>query len=502
MILVGRQTSATTPLNYTNVKDYGAVGGQNSTTAFQNAISAAISTGHRNIYIPATATPYLLANVSLTDSLHFFGDGYQKSLVRLLSNQVNGTFIVNVNTENKEIFFRDIGFDDDYLNQVEGRSVGSIQCNNKAGIHLNTERCEFKNVNWKSIYMIGNGVSDTPTAYLKVFNCSFKDGREDDNGTGANLPSNIYLVGSLYAEVYYNRFEFTGTPVEYSICALYVAQAGGPLFTRVTMKYNTFKKYARVIDVYRWAGDVDISENRFEECFYTGIKGKSDCKNVILNGNIFLNKNAFPTGFVFQPIGFAGASGLPTFDKYIISKNIMDNSNNTYTAGANYGIYLLGWAADKNENIIVSENIIKNQGNPIHLSSCKNVSVLNNHIVSNAGGLGIELDALDGDNHIVGNQLFSAGKIQTYNGVSTCNIKAHQNTVISPNGSGFEMSNINSLDLQGNTVKDVVSYGGYQHFAVLSNMAKAKIRNNFGLGTFAGYVSQTGITNYYNDEIY
>lgn len=152
------RTFADKVCDYTNVLDYGAVADDTTdcSTAFANAMAAAIARGHKRVFVPGAASNYRLASTLTiaTTGVMLFGDGMYATKIRSESTGA----AISVNTGLSGVIFKDF-----QLTRTAGTASSG-----KDGIKFNTltEQARIENV-LLSRHWIGLSLCATSYSFVK-----------------------------------------------------------------------------------------------------------------------------------------------------------------------------------------------------------------------------------------------------------------------------------------------------------------------------------------------
>lgn len=119
-----------------NVLDYGAVAGQDSTTAIQ----AALNTG-KDVYIPTVSTPFLSGNLTVSTAGQTIFGNNGNSAIKLKNNANASLFTISANY----VTICSVGLDGNKANQTDNTDVNASAVWSTGVSNLTVENCNISN---------------------------------------------------------------------------------------------------------------------------------------------------------------------------------------------------------------------------------------------------------------------------------------------------------------------------------------------------------------------
>lgn len=308
-----------------NVKDFGAVGDgvTDDTAAIQAAINASISLGS-SLYFPSGT--YLMGHCTISGSLSLSGEQHSSIIKRPVNfdgDDIAENLITNahfaITSSGVEVSFKGFTFDGNEANQSATVPRGqSIQFSNNDGATtgsstISIEDCTFKDQTHYAINLSG-GLSTNEQQVCTVRNCTFLDGRKGI-GSGDPQVSNpngfapwaIQVTDHITLIATHNKFiyrkalaataEYAPSGIRWSFLeGTTNADGASGIVTN-----NYFHRYGRkdedylgnptgnnglgCTDFYGRGREIVISNNKFNECFNSAIRGKANIVSVVISGN-------------------------------------------------------------------------------------------------------------------------------------------------------------------------------------------------------------------------
>jgi parallel beta-helix repeat protein len=432
-------------LGYVRPQWWGAVadGVTDDTTAFKHAVNTAVT-----VYVsPGT---YIIQSVPIYSSIRMYGDGDTSILKRQANTDDEVTFasMFEVMGANTTTIFDHLLFDGNEANQDAVTPVHSILAvraltgPNTKSLSMMVDNCTFLNQTHTSIYF--RGVDHTnQRQLLHVQNCRFFDGRK---GIGIGDPLSNSAVG--FTPVYINVFDAgriicTGNQFvfrralantgEYAPSAVrwtyYVDQeledgSSGQVTGNYIYRCGRGRRGydgdengnngLGALEFYARARLLTIHGNTLEHCFQ-GIRGKVNCDEVSIAGNILANTDGgiaiYPSTSGIVNRGYISILGNSIANVDSVGIAVVGNS----TVGANlaFGVTIVGNVINTVDNkhgdatnfggiaaryvadVVIADNVLRNirggDTNGITVLNCNRAIVEGNQ--TSANNIGIYLAA-------------------------------------------------------------------------------------------------------------
>jgi putative cofactor-binding repeat protein len=546
-------TGTTTPRNLVtrtadvvNVKDFGAKGDgvTNDTVSIQAALNWCISNNKGLFFSDGT---YLMGHCTISGSISIVGNRHGSIIKRLVNfdaNNVAEGLITNahfaITSSGIEVSFNGLTFDGNEANQSASVPAGqSIQFSNNDGATtgsstISIEDCTFKN---QTLYAINlNGGSNTNEQQVcTVRNCSFLDGRK---GVGSGDPSvpnvngfapfAIQVADHITLIATHNKFifrkplasiaEYAPSGIRWTFLETTInADGASGIITN-----NYFHRYGRknedyqgnptgnnglgCTDFYGRGREIIVSNNKFDYCFNSAIRGKVNVVSVSITGNeihdtpLAINigpntadsqaGNIVITGNSIrstEEYGIGVIGNVDSSPNYVEGVTINGNhisgvTNPNGSIGNTAGI-LVRYA----KNVTISGNTVETcTGTYVSGIKCRNIQdvVITGNRVQNTAGIAIFLNEVFKSYTITGNSIEDSGNRGISIDTTSTSVDGIASNNMIQNAVDYgiiQASDIGDYSVCGNIIKNItgLSRGIY----VPSTVTNAIISNNISDAT-------------------
>ena len=472
-------------------------GTTDDTTAIQKAIDAAILCSGAVAYPCGTTVQ---GACTINGDIKIYGHR-QGSIIKRPTNfdkdnvsEVSaGLAHFDITEPNISVFITGLTFDGNESNQnaVDPRgnsirfydNVGAITGSSQIYI----SNCDFVNQTHYAISIYG-GTSTNEMQYLTVENCSFLDGRKgigkgDPASSNANgfTPNAIHCMDHVTVVIKNNKFIYRKTLAdlaEYAPSGVRLTFLSGTVNADGSsgiIEGNTFYRYGRktqdyqgnvsgnnglgCVEFYARGRELVIANNKFDNCFQAGIRGKTNCDTVAITGNVF---NDLPMAINIVPATYATQVGNVT-----IANNVIHNSdyngiavvgNNGLTPAYVANVSIIGNVIDS----ITDADAVGN-GAGISVRYIQNVAIVGNSILdANATGMeGIHCWNVE-DVNVSANTIRNSGKRGIYVYHVDEQYLINGNIIVNSGNRGIEIAE-SEADTDGvvsnNIIQTAVDYG-------------------------------------------
>jgi putative cofactor-binding repeat protein len=444
------------------------------TTAFKKAVNTAMA-------VYASTGNYVLKTVPIYNSTRIYGDG-DTTRFTLYPNydQDNISWgnvdaaMFDIKAANAHVQFDQILFDGNEVNQTAAVTpslalirVYQLTGPNTESLSVSVEHCTFLNQTDSSIRFACMDRTNQRQV-LTVKNCRFFDGRA---GIGSDDPASSSVNG--FAPFYINMFDHgklicldnqfvyrkvlanTGAYAPGGIRWTWLNDANlddgasgmvsGNYFYRLGRKNQMWDASAEtgnnglgVTDFYSRGRLIVIHGNTYESCFNSAVRGKVNCDEVTIIGNVMANTP--------QAINIGPNSTVPAVNRGFITihGNVVKNTNE-------FGISVVG-NSNVNANLAFAVSIV---GNVV-----ENVDNVHGELGGNIGGI---LGRYIADVSISGNAIRNAhGKLASGIKLRQCNrviVKGNQVTTANDFGIYAEACYQN-VTIESNSIREVTAGEG------------------------------------------
>ena len=518
-------------------------GTTNDTTAIQKAIDAAILCSGA-VAFPCGTT--VQEACTIDGDIKIYGHRQGSTIKRPtnfddddVSGKTAGQAHFDITEPNISVSISKLTFDGNESNQnaVDPRATSIRLCDTVGAItgssQLHVSDCNFINQTYHSISIYG-GTSTNEMQYLIVENCSFLDGRK---GIGQGDPASgnvngfdpcaISCCDHVTAIIKNNKFIYRkalADLAEYAPSGVHLTVYSGTVNADGAsgiIEGNAFYRYGRksqdyqgnannnnglgCIDFYARGREVVIADNKFDNCFNTGVRGKTNCDTMSITGNII---NDTPMAINIVPatsdtqtgniviannvihnsdyIGIAVIGNYEITPAYVanvsIIGNVLDSITDADEVGNGAGIYV---RAIQNATII-GNSILDASAAAVHGIYCRLIEDINisANTIRNSGSRGIYINSVDEQYLINGNIIVDSGG----NAIKIEGSEADTDGVISNNiiqtavdYGIYNQTSIGDYVVTGNVVRGIT--GASRGIYVPATVAQAIIANNISNAT-------------------
>lgn len=470
------------------------------TTDMTSAIQAAVTycLNAQDLHFRSGRT-YLMGAVTIPGSLNVVGNG--ATILRPANFDQNnvseltaGLAHLDVTSGGVRVTVRGLVFDGNEANQAAADPRGmSIRFADQSGAatgssEIIVEGCTFVDQTQYAVMASGLTESNERQAVI-VRGCTFLDGRKgigsgDPASANANglTPFYIQLTDHLDAIVENNVFRFRKTlaaTAEYAPCAVRVTFLGATVNAdgaSVIVSGNVFDRIGRkdadylgnptgnnglgVVDFYGRGREAVVSDNKFDSCYNSAVRGKTNIDGISVTGNMI---EATPLSINIGPATFESQLGA-----VVISGNTITDADQFAIGCVGNNALTTTWV----QNISITGNAIRTVTNVdgatgnvggILVRYAKTCAISGNTI-TDASGIGISgITARNMETvTISGNTIATAASLGIY-----CNGVADRALVSGNNieGAGFWGIGIDSttaasdISVTGNMIDGAVDYG-------------------------------------------
>lgn len=444
--------------------------GDVGTSDDSSVVIAAMSRGSVNL-----TRNYIVENIPLTGGESFTSSNKRGKLT-LKQNTGGDSSIFDLSNASGEINFSDITFDGqaqsqplstDFIDLISSRVNGNF-------IRLNIDSCTFLNVHTKAVILQTDGIvrselNITNSHFEWIleqpdfdWNPSFVDVSEnyDLNVSGCTFKSG-YDFSSDGAMAINHSSRLSANPVnEYASIRIQ-----GNRFEGLGRKAAVSGNSLGCIELRLWTELTVISDNIFKDCYKTPIRGKSDCKELIISNNNILGGDG---GIDI----LRGVSSGPIEGKFLVQGNII--------SGSTEGIVVAGGAADIHDNVLITDNVLEDiAGKGIRHVYGDQVSVTGNNI-RNCGDVGIDVQNTTTCS-IQGNVLRSTGGASGIAFINGGDVSVIGNHVVEATDVSIRIGSINDVVCSSNICSSRIDAGGGNNIDFrISGGNVALVKNNIG----------------------
>lgn len=516
-----------------------------------DALQAAIDVGG---VVQLGEGTYIITSVDISNDVIIQGVGNDTIIKRKdgilttsASNALAGMFTVD--THDIGVTIRDLTIDENEANQVAYDPYGyGIKCLDIASTSTtDVLRVSVSNVKFingtKACIVIGVPNGETNRIYLTVDNCVFLNGKVglisghsecvSPYGYG---PDYISFGEFVNATVSNNKFIFTTelSDEEFSRTAIRItsgySNADG---SEVAIYGNYFYRCGRgvwkndldeeqiagnelgVIDAYNFGTALRITDNQFEDSIGAAIKGKTNCDQVTIKGNIIKNSGMNPA------ITFASAELTEQQGRIVVDGNHISNVTGSAVSltGITTGDHVQKYIGD----CIITNNIIDTvasrnyeavtYGDGITIKNAERISITNN-IIRNASNYGISVYGAASVQklEITDNQVNATNSAITTRSGSVVGASIISRNIVSClGGYGFTLyaspGSENEIVCNDNIVESATIYAlffqNYKHIVATGNISRTvsggstmfRLVNCNGNAIVAGNIKEAGTAN-------
>ena len=395
-----------------DIRDFGADGTDtlDDSAAFAAAAAAVIAAGKGVVYVPSgrELSPgvfqsfkfYVGSPVSVTipsgKHLTLAGDA-RSSSIRALPGALPTMFSFHV-SGNARLDVSSLSLDGNAssVSQPAGSRIMSIIGSGAvdAPSEIRVSGCSFIDQVYVSLTIWGSGSYENTRAL--VDSCSFKGGRSGVNKTGATFdPRYVEIGDGAGVTVTACQFDTLRSGADRSfdpgISGVITTRSGSqePIpFSKVIVSSCTFRGVGRVavnsigcVDLYARTAGAVVSGNRFYDCRYTAIRGKSCAEGVVVANNTVFISNA-------DGIEFTHVATAPLWHS---SQSVIEG--NVVRSVQRRGIHYDGGDGALARNVSVQGNcVVDAQSSGISVMQVQDVSIVGNVLESvsiETGGVGV-----------------------------------------------------------------------------------------------------------------
>lgn len=463
-----------------NVKAFGAKGDgvTDDTLAIQSTIDDAEINGGV-VYLPDGT--YLVSQITVSNSVRFLSFG--KATIK---HSVFVGDMISIQGTGIEVSFDGLFFDGNNSAQVtestnsiiEVRAVGT----KTAPMYVNVTDCEFRNQCFASINFYSDLGFGTGQEYIYVDNSRFYGGNEGNSSIYD--PKYISVNDGAIGEITRCIFDLQRSATQFGISGVVFASTN-PAITALgsiiisECEFRGLGRYAAnslgAIDIYIFAQNITITDNKFYDSTASPIKTKTNSKNILISGNEIENVINGAPG-----INVSGNTTTTVYDSFIVQNNIIKN-----TGGS--GIIVQSIVGLIYTDIIISGNELSTIGNRgIEMHYCSRALVIDN-ILKSISSLGMWFVNCSGHFTISRNILYTVGSFGIYGdtGDSGLSVIASNNQIFASTKYGIYFDSVDTLTLSHNISDSIVNSSGSVGYYV-ANVSNAVIIGNQTINSTTG----------------
>ena len=372
-----------------NVKtDFGAVGdgGTDDTSPIDVAI-----TNVETMFLPEGT--YIFSNKTFIKNIRVLGSGIHATTIKWKAGSAESSLFNFLTANVINVEFENLTIDGNKANQTDSTGYyAAIDFQPGGGSSLSLRDVRF--TNGRIIDVRCRNTSATPIRF-NIENCIFDNGLE---GTATRTASYVQALDNVSCNWKLNKLSMP-SGMTYGRAGLLMQRATGSTvlnFGQFVAIGNEFENIGRglsatdslgCVDVYSGADQIIIANNISKGSIGRCYSSKSDCGNIIIDGNTCINHDGDVPAIVnYDQVSAYSATSIGR--NLIISNNIIRDSASVANGK---GISIFG--NDVNsvsdfENVIVDGNIIDGVTQyAIYVDQVINLNILNNLIVNSARAL-------------------------------------------------------------------------------------------------------------------